>query len=165
MSLSSNRITLPILAAITAGFLSATASITTAQEMTPELESWLKTNELGEFADGSEDWDAIVAAAKEEGEVVIYSSSGRIAKLKDHFEALYPGITLTLFDLGSVKTIEKTIREQDAGIYGVDVITTGNSGQVIHEMLGKGRIFNYVPTQYLDRIPVENRDPLLIRVN
>ncbi len=165
MNLLSNNITTRFLAAVTAGFLAAGTSVTVAQEMTPELDSWLKTNELGKYSDGTEDWDAIVAAAKAEGEVVIYSSSGRIAKLKDHFEALYPGITLTLFDLGSVKTIEKTVREQDAGIHGVDVITTGNSGQVIHELLGKGRIFNYVPAHYLDRIPVENRDPLLIRVN
>ena len=55
----------------------------------------------------AENWDDIVAAATEEGEVVVYSSSGLIAKLMDHFQALYLGITLTLFDLGSVKTIEK----------------------------------------------------------
>ena len=67
--------------------------------------------------------------------------------------------------LGSVKTIEKTVREQDAGIFTADVITTGNSGQVMYELLGKNRIFNYVPSHYVDRIPSENRDPLLIRVN
>jgi len=100
-----------------------------------------------------------------EGEVAVYTASGRIAKLVDHFEALYPGIKLTVYDLGSVKTIEKTVREQDAGIFTTDVITTGNSGQVIHELLGKNRIFNYVPSHYVDRIPSANRDPLLIRVN
>ena len=163
MQLSTNRFASKFLT-LTAGILAA-ASIAVAQDSTPELEAWLQANELGAFSDGSEDWDAIVQAATAEGEVVIYSSSGRIAKLKEHFESLYPGITLTLFDLGSVKTIEKTVREQDAGIYGVDVITTGNSGQVIHEMLNKGRIYNYVPAHYVDRIPEENRDPLLIRVN
>ena len=160
-----NKYVSKLFAVAAAGLLATSASLAVAQNSTPELEAWLKANELGSYADGSEDWDAIVEAATAEGEVVIYSSSGRIAKLKDHFEALYPGITLTLFDLGSVKTIEKTVREQDAGIYGVDVITTGNSGQVIHEMLNKGRIYNYVPAHYIDRIPLENRDPLLIRVN
>lgn len=148
-----------------AAVLATTASFAVAQDMTPELDAWLKANELGSYTDGTEDWDAIVKAATAEGEIIIYSASGRIAKLKDHFEALYPGITLTLFDLGSVKTIEKTVREQDAGIFAVDVVSTGNSGQVINELLNKGRIYNYVPTQYMDRIPVENRDPLLIRVN
>lgn len=134
-------------------------------ENSAELDTWLKTNALGNQTMAQENWDDIVAAATAEGEVVIYSSSGRIAKLKDHFEALYPGITLTLYDLGSVKTIEKTIREQDAGIFQVDVVTTGNSGSVIHELLGNARIFNYVPAHFMDRIPEENRDPLLIRVN
>jgi hypothetical protein len=48
------------------------------------------------------------------------------------------------------------------GIFTADVITTGNSGQVMYELLGKNRIFNYVPSHYVDRIPSENRDPLLI---
>lgn len=148
-----------------AALLTASASFTSAQEISAELEAWLQENALGTHAIMEENWDDIVAAATEEGEVVVYSSSGRIAKLVDHFQALYPGITLTLFDLGSVKTIEKTVREQDAGIFNVDVVTTGNSGQVIHELLGNNRIFNYVPAHFVDRIPEENRDPLLIRVN
>lgn len=131
----------------------------------PESEAWLKEAQLGAHAPAAEDWDAIVAKAREEGEVVIYSASGRIAKLAESFNELYPEIKLTVFDLGSVKTVEKTIREQDAGIFNTDVVTTGNSGLVIHEMLNKGRIHNYVPQRYLDRIPAENRDPLLIRVN
>jgi len=150
---------------VAAGVFSVAATASIAQEVSPELEAWLMENALGTHAMVEEDWDDIVARATEEGEVVVYSSSGRIAKLVDHFQALYPGITLTLFDLGSVKTIEKTVREQDAGIFNVDVITTGNSGQVIYELLNNGRIFNYVPAHFADRIPEENRDPLLIRVN
>lgn len=153
-----------ILAAATASLLTV-SSESVAQTMTPELDAWLKSAELGPYAAASEDWNEVVAKAKKEGEVVVYSSSGRIAKLVDSFNALYPEITLTLFDLGSVKSVEKTVREQDAGIFNADIITTGNSGQVIYEMLNKNRIFNYVPQQYIDRIPQENRDPLLIRVN
>ena len=144
---------------------SATASLATAQDASSKLDAWLMENALGPHATGQENWESIVAAAKEEGEVSVYTASGRIAKLVDHFQALYPGITLTVYDLGSVKTIEKTVREQDAGIFTADVVTTGNSGQVIHELLGKHRIFNYVPAHFVDRIPLENREPLLIRVN
>jgi len=148
-----------------AALLSTVASVSSAQEVSAELEAWLKENALGTYAMMEENWDDIVAAATEEGEVSVYTASGRIAKLVDHFQALYPGITLTVYDLGSVKTIEKTVREQDAGIFTADVITTGNSGQVIHELLANNRIFNYVPAHFKDRIPEENRDPLLIRVN
>jgi len=151
--------------AASAALLLSTAPTAKAQEVSAELDAWLTANALGAHAAAEEDWGEIVAKANEEGEVVVYTSSGRIAKLVDHFQALYPGIALTVFDLGSVKTIEKTIREQDAGIFAVDVVTTGNSGQVLHELLAKGRIFNYVPAHFIDRIPEENRDPLLIRVN
>ena len=146
-------------------FFSVVATVSLAAGVSEKLDAWLVENALGPHATGQENWEEIVAAAKEEGEVTVYTASGRIAKLVDHFEALYPGIKLTVYDLGSVKTIEKTVREQDAGIFTTDVITTGNSGQVIYELLGKNRIFNYVPAHYVDRIPLENRDPLLIRVN
>ena len=149
----------------TVALLSSTASMSSAQEVSAELDAWLKENALGTHAMGEENWDEIVAAAKEEGEVSVYTASGRIAKVVDHFQALYPGITLTVYDLGSVKTIEKTVREQDAGIFTADVVTTGNSGQVIHELLANNRIFNYVPAHFKEKIPEENRDPLLIRVN
>jgi iron(III) transport system substrate-binding protein len=151
--------------AVAAAFFSTAASFSVAQEVSAELDAWLMKNSLGPHATAEENWRDIVAAAKLEGEVSVYTASGRIAKLVDHFQALYPGITLTVYDLGSVKTIEKTVREQDAGIFTADVITTGNSGQVMYELLGKNRIFNYVPSQFVDRIPEENRNPLLIRVN
>jgi iron(III) transport system substrate-binding protein len=146
-------------------FFSVASTVSVTAGVSEKLDAWLVENALGPHATGQENWEEIVAAAKEEGEVTVYTASGRIAKLVDHFEALYPGIKLTVYDLGSVKTIEKTVREQDAGIFTTDVINTGNSGQVIYEFLGKNRIFNYVPSHYVDRIPLENRDPLLIRVN
>ncbi len=146
-------------------FFSVAATVSVAAGVSEKLDAWLVENALGPHSTGQENWEEIVAAAKNEGQVSVYTASGRIAKLVDHFEALYPGIKLVVYDLGSVKTIEKTVREQDAGIFTADVITTGNSGQVMYELLGKNRIFNYVPAHFIDRIPTENRDPLLIRVN
>ena len=130
----------------------------------PEMEAWLKAAKLGPY-DKDENWKDIVAKAKAEGEVVVYTSSGRIAKLVKPFAKIHPEIKVTVHDLGSVKSVEKTIREQNANIFNADIVTTGNSGQVIHEMLKKNRLVNYVPHHYKDRIPKENRDPLLIRVN
>ncbi len=144
--------------------LSIIAGVNAASNVPPEMEAWLKSAKLGPY-DKAENWDDIVAMAKAEGEVVVYTSSGRIAKLVKPFNALYPEIKLTVHDLGSVKSVEKTIREQEANIFNADIVTTGNSGQVIYEMLNKNRLVNYVPHHYMDRIPKENRDPLLIRVN
>ena len=144
--------------------LFAVAVANAGSNVPPEMDAWLKAAKLGPY-DKDENWDDIVAGAKAEGEVVVYSSSGRIAKLVKPFNAKYPEIKLTVHDLGSVKSVEKTIREQDANIFNADIVTTGNSGQVIFEMLNKNRLVNYVPHHYVDRIPRENRDPLLIRVN
>lgn len=130
----------------------------------PEMEAWLKASKLGAY-NKNENWSEIIANAKKEGEVVVYTSSGRISKLVKPFNALYPEIKLTVHDLGSVKSVEKTIREQDANIFNADIVTTGNSGQVIYGMVNKNYLVNYVPQAYMDRIPKEGRDPLLIRVN
>ncbi len=144
--------------------LSFVTAASAASKPPPEMEAWLKAAKLGPY-DKDENWDDIVAKAKAEGEVVVYTSSGRIAKLVKPFAKIHPEIKVTVHDLGSVKSVEKTIREQNANIFNADIVTTGNSGQVIYEMLNKNRLVNYVPHHYKDRIPKENRDPLLIRVN
>ena len=131
----------------------------------PEMESWLKMAKLGPYDTGKENWDEIVKKATEEGEVIVYTSSGRIQKLVKPFAKVHPGIKLTVHDLGSTQSVEKTIREQEANIFNADIVTTGNSGQVIHEMLNKNRLVNYVPHHFINRIPKPFRDPLLIRVN
>ena len=156
------RLSAVLLAAVfTLSFITAANA---ASNPPPEMEAWLKTAKLGPY-DKDENWKDVVAKAKAEGEVVVYTSSGRIAKLVKPFAKLHPEIKVTVHDLGSVKSVEKTIREQNANIFNADIVTTGNSGQVIYEMLNKNRLVNYVPHHYIDRIPKENRDPLLIRVN
>jgi len=157
-----------ILATLMTGVVSlsilAVAPANAATQPPPEMEAWLKASKLGAY-NKNENWSEIVANAKKEGEVVVYTSSGRIAKLVKPFNAIYPEIKLTVHDLGSVKSVEKTIREQDANIFNADIVTTGNSGQVIYGMVNKNYLVNYVPQAFMDRIPKENRDPLLIRVN
>lgn len=156
------RLPAVLLAAVFA--LSFVTAANAASQPPPEMEAWLKAAKLGPY-DKDENWKEIVAKAKAEGEVVVYTSSGRIAKLVKPFAKIHPEIKVTVHDLGSVKSVEKTIREQNANIFNADIVTTGNSGQVIYEMLNKNRLVNYVPHHYIDRIPKENRDPLLIRVN
>ncbi len=130
----------------------------------PEMDAWLKEAKLGPYEETPQNWDEIEANAKEEGEVVVYSASSRIAKVADAFMAKYPEIKVTYFDLGSVQTVEKTVLEQDAGLYNADIVTTGGSGQVIHELLGNNRIVNFVPDTVADEIPDEYKYPVLVRI-
>ena len=63
-----------------------------AQTYPQDVDAWLKEVGLGPYAPEVEDWDAIYEKAKQEGRVVIYTSSSRTIQIKDEFEALYPGI-------------------------------------------------------------------------
>ncbi len=130
----------------------------------PEMDAWLKAAELGPYDSGKHDWAAIEKKARQEGNLVIYSASSRMTKVAKRFMDKYPGIKATSYDLGSVKTIEKTVREQKADLFNVDIVTTGGSGQVVHELWGKNRIVNFVPDVFKDRIPKKFREPVLIRV-
>jgi iron(III) transport system substrate-binding protein len=137
----------------------------TGEEYPAEMEEWLKAAKLGPYEDSPQDWAEIERLAKQEGRVVVYSSSSRIANVAEAFEAAYPQIKLEGYDLGSVQTLEKTIREQEAGVYNADIVTTGGSGQVIYELLAKNRIVNFVPDTVGKEIPKEMKDPLLVRIN
>jgi len=130
----------------------------------PAMDAWLKAAKLGAYAESPQNWGEIERKAKEEGALVIYSSSSRMAKVAKAFMAEHPGIEVNSYDLGSVKSIEKTVREQDANIYNADIITTGGSGQVIHELWAKNRIVNFVPDAFKDRIPASLKEPLLVRI-
>ncbi len=131
----------------------------------PEMEKWLKEAKLGPYEEHPQNWKEIEAKAREEGEVVVYSSSSRIAKVAELFEKKYPGIKVKYFDLGSVKTVEKTVSEQKAGLYKADVVTTGGSGEVINNLLKNHMIVNFVPDTVADKIPKKYKDPLLVRIN
>jgi iron(III) transport system substrate-binding protein len=161
-------LTLPILLlfALSAGLAFAGGGGETATaEYPPEMEEWLKAAKLGPYEESPQDWAEIERLAKQEGRVVVYSSSSRIANVAEAFEATYPEIKLEGYDLGSVQTLEKTIREQEAGVYNADIVTTGGSGQVIYELLDKNRIVNFVPDTVGKEIPKEMKDPLLVRIN
>ncbi len=128
-----------------------------------EMDTWLQEAKLGPY-EGKQDWDEIERLANKEGKLVIYSSSSRIEQVAAVFEEKYPGIKVLSHDLGSVGTVEKTISEQDANLFNADLITTGGSGQVIHELLNNFRLVNFVPSMFVDQIPKEYREPLLNRI-
>jgi iron(III) transport system substrate-binding protein len=144
--------------------VSAAAMAASQPAPPPEMDAWLKAAKLGAYAESPQNWGEIERKAKEEGSLVIYSSSSRMAKVAKAFIAEHPGIEVNSYDLGSVKSIEKTVREQDANLYNADIITTGGSGQVIHELWAKNRIVNFVPDAFKDRIPASLKEPLLVRI-
>ncbi len=76
-----------------------------------------------------EEWNTSVAAAKKEGEVVIYGDglSNVKRKVAAGFEQKY-GIDVSILKLSAAEVAEKMSRESSAGISVVDVAVSGGSG-------------------------------------
>ena len=128
-----------------------------------EFDAWLRRAGSARYQK-DEKWDEVVAGARKEGEVAVYSSTGTMLKVAEDFAKAYPDIKVKAYDLGSEKTIEKIVREHQAGVYAADVVYSGGTEQMVFDLLPNHRIVNYVPAYLKDRIPAEHREPLLTHV-
>lgn len=137
---------------------------TIAHAQNADFDTWMEKAQLGSHQPAEENWDDIIAKAKAEGEVNIYSSSSTVSAQAEDFMKLYPQIKVNAYDLGSEKTIEKVVREHQAGIYTVDVVNTAGTAQMYFDMLPNKHIVNYVPRYLEAKIPKELREPLLTQV-
>lgn len=86
------------------------------------------------------EWEKTLAAARKEGEVVVYCTPSRghrkgLAKFRD----AYPGIKLTLLPMRVPKFEARISRERKAGIYGFDVYVAGVSSTVYTRQIPSGR--------------------------
>lgn len=145
--------------ALLAGILPAVTASAWAQS-TPEFEAWLQAAKLGPHQ-SEENWDEIIAAAKKEGALTVYSSATTMTASGEDFAKAYPEIKVQVFPLGSEKTIEKVMTEQQAGLFNADVVYSGGTQQMVYELLPNQNIVNYVPGYLKDRIDAGAREPLL----
>lgn len=134
---------------------------------TPEPESWAVKNKI---TDGSETADELYTLAKEEGTVVLYSISSRCVKVKESFEAKYPGVICDAYDISSDELMEKVTREYDAGVRNADVIHCKDlNGSVYMEKVSQGIFHNYYPADIVNSIMDENylkySMPLYVELN
>ncbi|MCG8353088.1 MAG: ABC transporter substrate-binding protein [Chloroflexales bacterium] len=107
------------------------------------------------------DLNALVAAARAEGSVVVYSFTSRIARVETAFEAAYPGIDLVGLDIPSTQQITRIKAEQDAGRTEVDVAYISDAPVVYGELIQTGVLEPFVPPQFADRVPDMFKQPLL----
>ncbi len=78
---------------------------------------------------GGPDWDRTVQAARAEGKVVLYLSvTGVDERLKQGFEAAYPGITLDIFRTGSGELLSRLDQENATRSAGADVTINADRG-------------------------------------
>jgi iron(III) transport system substrate-binding protein len=106
-------------------------------------EEWAKANGLGPYQPAEEDWAAVEAAAKEEGEVVVYANSSKFEKLLDAWEALYPDIKLGGGDTDDIAV--KMGAEQEAGNVVGDVWFNSDGHLLYGEFLPNQWVWSYLP--------------------
>lgn len=105
--------------------------------------------------------DELLAAAQEEGRVVVYSFTSRIATVEEEFEAAYPGIDLVASDISSTEQITRITAEAQAGSGGADVAYLSDGPVVLEELVRPGLLQSYVPSRLADVVPPELQEPLL----
>jgi iron(III) transport system substrate-binding protein len=105
--------------------------------------------------------DELVARAKEEGKVVVYATSSRIAKAADGFKKLY-GIEVEYSNLKDFELIEKVAKEAQAGVAGADFVLAQDAGRLVGELIEPGYLYNYVPPTLKDVVPKNMQNPLQV---
>jgi len=116
------------------------------QEGDMTVEQWEQWALLGPHTPAADDWDAITAAAKEEGEVTVYANTSRIFDFARTFYNEYD-IKVIANDMSQGSLFEKLSREIEAGIHNCDVVLVSDSPTVYHEFLDMGKVYRYVPAE------------------
>jgi iron(III) transport system substrate-binding protein len=112
--------------------------------LTPK-EDWLKANQLGKYNTGTQDWDAIEAAAKKEGSVIVYANSSKISKAAEKWAEKYPEIKMEGYDLGGDEVLSKTVGEQESGLFVGDVWFSSGGAEVVGNVLPHEYVWRFVP--------------------
>ncbi|MBM3130148.1 MAG: hypothetical protein FJ009_16175 [Chloroflexi bacterium] len=140
--------------------------------ITAAQDAWAKAAQVGPYQPATLDWDAIEAAAKKEGKVVVYSASSRIADVKKSFEAKYPGITVEGYDIAAVDLLTKLQKEFRSNIHTADVAFVGDPATQLGEMFYPPNkiLWTFVPdvlfpnVKTVDVINQGDRDPMLVHI-
>lgn len=104
---------------------------------------WEKDARLGKYYSSYENWRDIEIFARQEGEVVVYSNTPRIYDFIMPFYKKY-SIKPYPFELSNEEIFKKMKKEQDLGLYNVDLVLTSDSAEC-NNWLSLGRVYSYTP--------------------
>ncbi|GAA3021737.1 ABC transporter substrate-binding protein [Streptosporangium longisporum] len=110
--------------------------------------------------DASLDLDALVAAARKEGSVLVYDSSGDIEEVAKAFTAKY-GIAMEGVKSDTPQTAEKMLREHAADNVTIDAAMYEDGGVLVGQLIPQGVARTWVPADLKEQIAAENQNPLL----
>jgi len=134
--------------------------VVATDEPLTEAEQWAMDNGVGPYQPETDDWAAIEAAAIEEGSLVVYSNSSRIADAAATWATLYPQITIEAYDLGGSEEVVKVREEQKAGAYTGDVWFNAQGPDMEGEFIPNEYLWRFVPTELASVVAEENQYPV-----
>jgi iron(III) transport system substrate-binding protein len=107
------------------------------------------------------DLDQLVAAAKKEGSVTVYDSTGDITKTAAAFTAKY-GIKATGVKSKVGATLEKMTRENQAGNVTIDATFYEDGPSLVGQLLPQKVVYTWIPGSLAQQIPAANQNPLQV---
>ena len=110
----------------------------------------------------AEDWDQILEAAEEEGEVTIYATTSRVYDMAENFEEAYENISVDPHRLPEAELIERITAEVTAEVSGADVVIIEDLATMEIMLMEPGYLTNYVPPSAQEAVDEEYHDPLVL---
>ncbi|MGI6150296.1 MAG: extracellular solute-binding protein [Firmicutes bacterium] len=111
----------------------------------------------------AENWDEIIAKAKEEGVVVAWGTSSRLARVAPILEEQY-GIKLQNAKMSDMEITERLVREKQAGINSVDFIMAEDILGVAGQLLPFGYVESWIPEESAAKLDPAYREPFVFLI-
>jgi iron(III) transport system substrate-binding protein len=105
--------------------------------------------------------DALIAAAKKEGPITVYATTGKIVETAKNFTAKY-GIEATGKKVNEPTQVELFIREAQAGNIVGDVSVSGDVAASVAQLIPEGIAYSWLPPDLAQYIPAGSQDPLVV---
>lgn len=105
--------------------------------------------------------DKLIAAAKQEGGITVYDSTGDITKTAAAFTAKY-GIKATGVKSKVGDTLEKMTRENQAGNVTIDATFYEDGPSLVGQLLAQKVVYTWIPGSLAQDIPAASQNPLQV---
>ena len=113
-----------------------------ASESEQALQKWLEQADLN----GQDTPEALYEAALKEDTLVVYSTTTRIYKVKESFEAAYPGLTVEVYDTRAHDMVASLLNSYETQDWNCDiVICSDDNANLTGKLLPRHMINKYVP--------------------
>ncbi|AWM87975.1 ABC transporter substrate-binding protein [Microvirga sp. 17 mud 1-3] len=110
------------------------------------------------------DLEALIAAAKNEGPINVYDSTGKIVEIAKGFSKKY-GLKATGMKVSANSQLEMIIREGRAGNVQGDVVLITDTPAAFAQLIPQNFVESWVPPEMAKKIPAQFQKPLAISTN